>query len=485
MRKLLPACLLGFALIFGPARASSSFLLPPSAFAQSSGPAYVIQPGDTLFAIAQRFGTTVDELEAANPGVNPNALIVGGRLIIPGFPNVSGTLQFHVVELGETLDSIARRFSIARDDLVRLNRIVNPKAIYLGQSLVYAQGSTPPKTQGERLRLLPEGGTLAAFAAAANMNPWALATLNSLASPALTLDGHPILIPDPAVSNGLPWPLTSFSVNPPAGTQGRTLEIKIEASQPITLTGTFAQFGAATPSADVSPRACLYPFHTLHFATEADAAVALQGVCALAEPGTYEISLTATDQAGSGVDFSQLILVTAGSYAKEELRVAPETLDPAIVQPEVEAVRAVATGFTPTRTWDGVFKAPSQGDFRSYFGTRRSYNGGPFDSFHGGLDYSGPIGTPITAPAPGVVVLVEPNFKVYGGVTFIDHGWGVYTGYLHQSKIEVAVGDRVSTGQEIGQVGNTGRVTGPHLHWEVWVGGIQVDPLEWLERSFP
>jgi murein DD-endopeptidase MepM/ murein hydrolase activator NlpD len=91
----------------------------------------------------------------------------------------------------------------------------------------------------------------------------------------------------------------------------------------------------------------------------------------------------------------------------------------------------------------------------------------------------------VLAPAPGVVVLTEPHFVVYGGVTFIDHGWGVYTGYLHQSKIEVAVGDRVVAGQEIGQVGNTGRVTGPHLHWEIWVGGVTVDPLEWLERQFP
>ena len=67
----------------------------------------------------------------------------------------------------------------------------------------------------------------------------------------------------------------------------------------------------------------------------------------------------------------------------------------------------------------------------------------------------------------------------------IDHGWGVYTGYLHQSEIMVKVGDHVEAGQVIGLVGGTGRVTGPHLHWEVWVGGVQVDPLEWLEKIFP
>jgi len=67
----------------------------------------------------------------------------------------------------------------------------------------------------------------------------------------------------------------------------------------------------------------------------------------------------------------------------------------------------------------------------------------------------------------------------------IDHGWGVYTAYGHQSEILVQVGDQVQKGQLIGLVGETGRVSGPHLHWEVIVGGVQVDPLQWLAREFP
>jgi murein DD-endopeptidase MepM/ murein hydrolase activator NlpD len=88
------------------------------------------------------------------------------------------------------------------------------------------------------------------------------------------------------------------------------------------------------------------------------------------------------------------------------------------------------------------------------------------------------------APAPGRVVLAE-MLKVRGNTTIIDHGWGIFTAYLHQSEIQVSVGDRVETGQIIGLVGGTGRVTGPHLHWEVWVGGVPVDPIEWTERAFP
>ena len=67
----------------------------------------------------------------------------------------------------------------------------------------------------------------------------------------------------------------------------------------------------------------------------------------------------------------------------------------------------------------------------------------------------------------------------------IDHGWGVYTGYWHQSQSLVKTGDKIIGGQVIGLVGGTGRVTGAHLHWEVWVGGVQVSPLDWLTGSYP
>ncbi|MBN2676595.1 MAG: M23 family metallopeptidase, partial [Anaerolineaceae bacterium] len=69
--------------------------------------------------------------------------------------------------------------------------------------------------------------------------------------------------------------------------------------------------------------------------------------------------------------------------------------------------------------------------------------------------------------------------------TIIDHGWGVFTGYWHQADILVHPGDQVSAGQEIGTIGATGRVNGPHLHWEIWVNGVQVDPQDWLDRMYP
>jgi murein DD-endopeptidase MepM/ murein hydrolase activator NlpD len=100
------------------------------------------------------------------------------------------------------------------------------------------------------------------------------------------------------------------------------------------------------------------------------------------------------------------------------------------------------------------------------------------------LDFCGGVGDNIFAPARGEVVFSGP-LTVRGNTTVIDHGWGVYSVYMHQSEILVETGDLVEAGQLIGLVGATGRVTGPHLHWEIWAGGVQVDPMPWLQVSYP
>jgi murein DD-endopeptidase MepM/ murein hydrolase activator NlpD len=122
--------------------------------------------------------------------------------------------------------------------------------------------------------------------------------------------------------------------------------------------------------------------------------------------------------------------------------------------------------------------------YASRFGSRRSYNGSEYSYYHTGLDYCGQVGDPIYAAAPGMVVFAGP-LTVRGNATMIDHGMGVFTAYMHQSEILVNVGDRVEQGQIIGKVGNTGRVEGPHLHFEVLVGGVPVNPLDWLNQEYP
>ncbi|MFH1907450.1 MAG: M23 family metallopeptidase, partial [Chloroflexota bacterium] len=257
--------------------------------------------------------------------------------------------------------------------------------------------------------------------------------------------------------------------------QGGTIQILTTVTQPVTLGGMLVD-------------------HPLNFfQMNGSSWVALQGVHAMLEPGIYPLRLDATLADGSIQSFEQNVLIASGYYRQETLFVEEKTIDPAITEPENAQISSITATATPQRHWQGVFKSPAslyanQTYFTSKFGNRRTYIGigtnEEIYGFHTGVDYHGGIGLPITAPAPGVVVFAGP-LDVRGKATLIDHGWGVFSGFWHQSEILVQVGQKVETGDIIGKVGGTGRVTGPHLHWEIWVNGIQVDPQKWLEEQFP
>jgi murein DD-endopeptidase MepM/ murein hydrolase activator NlpD len=125
---------------------------------------------------------------------------------------------------------------------------------------------------------------------------------------------------------------------------------------------------------------------------------------------------------------------------------------------------------------------PLKGPITSYFGYRSSPFGGRSSEFHRGLDISAPNGTPILAPADGIVVEVDWN-SGYGQILVVNHGYGVVSRYAHISQSYVQGGQRVKRGEKICAVGATGRVTGPHLHYEVIVNGIPVNPMRFLEAK--
>jgi murein DD-endopeptidase MepM/ murein hydrolase activator NlpD len=128
--------------------------------------------------------------------------------------------------------------------------------------------------------------------------------------------------------------------------------------------------------------------------------------------------------------------------------------------------------------WTASFLKPRTSVITSEFGSGRLFNGA-LTTRHLGVDFRGAVGEPVRAANRGVVALVD-NFFLAGNVVYIDHGGGVVTSYFHLSKTLVATGDTVKCGQEIGLVGNTGRVTGPHLHWAARYGATTVNPLDLL-----
>ncbi len=139
----------------------------------------------------------------------------------------------------------------------------------------------------------------------------------------------------------------------------------------------------------------------------------------------------------------------------------------------IKAARAVtsdATGWTERFIW------PVKGRISGIYGSQRILGGVPMNP-HGGFDIAAPAGTPLLAPASGIVVLAAPpKFSLEGNLLIVDHGNGLFSSFLHLSRIDVAVGEHVRQGQQLGAVGMTGRATGPHLHWGMNLGEIRIDP---------
>jgi len=468
---------LGLSLLLG-------WLLPPqwagAQTEQPGGPLYIVQEGDTLSTIARRFRVSVQDLIQANGIKNPDLLSAGVQLTIPGLEGFQGVLTTVPVPFGETLQSLSRKYRLPVSVLARLNHLTSPAELYVGYSLVLpAESAAVPKVR--RLLLAP-GQSLLELAALNGVNPWTLVDANALSGLKDGIPGETLLFAaDSAlVSDGpaaLPEAILGVEIKPTPFRQGKTAVITVQAAAETQLQGEFMD-------------------RALHFFADGTGRyVALQGVHAMAEPGFYPLTLQGTLADGGSFAMTQWVGVGAVNYPYDRpLQVAEEMIDPAVTRPEDEQWAALAAVATPQRLWEGTFRLPSplpqdycletNDCWSSRFGNRRSYNGSPYAYFHTGLDIVGKIGTDILAPAPGVVVFAGA-LTVRGNATMIDHGWGVYTAYLHQSEILVKVGERVEAGQVIGRVGNTGRVEGPHLHWEVWVGGVQVDPLDWLKQQFP
>lgn len=130
------------------------------------------------------------------------------------------------------------------------------------------------------------------------------------------------------------------------------------------------------------------------------------------------------------------------------------------------------------------FEWPIKGRITGEFGAQRVYNGTPLRP-HSGLDIAAPKGTPIKASADGIVILSHPDLFYTGGTVLMEHGSGVQTGYSHLSRLFVQTGDRVKKGDVIGEVGSTGRSTGPHLHFTLAWENIRVNPLVTLQDNCP
>jgi len=197
-------------------------------------------------------------------------------------------------------------------------------------------------------------------------------------------------------------------------------------------------------------------------------------------PGTHHLDLKSSSGKSQRIAFQ----VAAKTYEeqritiKDKRKVNPEKRDMERITREQQLSRAALRSWTPREDVVTDFQRPVDGPTSSPFGLRRFFNEQPRKP-HSGLDIAAPEGTPIHAPAPGTVIETG-DFFFNGNTIFIDHGQGLVTMYCHMNTIDVQPGQEVNTGDIIGKVGMTGRVTGPHLHWGVSLNDARIDPLLFL-----
>jgi murein DD-endopeptidase MepM/ murein hydrolase activator NlpD len=442
--------------------------------AQVAGPIYIVQSGDYLSSIAGQFGVGLQALLEANGLDSTTVIQPGERLIIPGLDGITGVISTQIVALGETLPVLALQTGLSQDAIIRLNHLVNLDRVFAGEELVITKQEQPTPaslTWGYgRAVSLTVGAPLLAVAAAEGRNPWEILAQNGLPSMADTVPGQSILLA--STTGDIPlraWtdPLHAIVFRDFPLTQGSTSEISIMAEGVSSAEGLLGK----------SP---------LRFQPSTNGLVALQGIDVDAVPATLPFQIRVTLAGGHESSFQQDVLMKAGDFRTlhEQLVVPEETVDQKAVDAENAVMAELVAPVTPERYWSGAFTPPSSRGISSYFGDHRIYNGGALSSTHHGVDYFGIPTDGIMVPAAGKVVFTGP-MVVCGNATVVDHGWGVYSRFCHQSKFEVGVGEVVVQGQEIGKVGTTGRANGPHLHWELWVNGVNVEPLTWLQTAFP
>ncbi len=493
---------------------------------------HVVQRGENLYRIAIKYGLTIEELARFNNLVNPNNLKVGERLLIPlePVPEILPPTE-HIVQPGETLKTIGDFYGVELQTLVQLNGITNPNMLYVGQVLtivpetevtsddagslaipevlppaadsVEAAG-TPAAEVVEQVdavdsadtvdtsapsgpvmttngvttsglqHVIQRGETLFTIATRYGVSMASLQEANEIADASRILAGQVLIIPgtQPIESTvSLPPALASLDVTPMVLAQGKTGRIRLTTRSTATVNATF--FDRPVPVVDDSGSATSF---LLWLAIPVET-----------EPGIYPFNLEVTEADGTVTPFSFNIQVEQAGYGAVRVTLPADKqnlLSAAVEENELSIIRTIALRPNPERYFDGPMGLPAAAAMNAPYGTLRSYNGGEFDSYHMGSDFAGAPGSGVLAAAPGRVVLAD-NLHVRGTAVMLDHGWGVYTVYGHMSQRNVNLGDFVQAGQVIGLVGTTGRSTGAHLHWEVWVDGVPVDPMQWVYQAFP
>ncbi len=359
---------------------------------------------------------------------------------------------------GDTWTALAYRYDA---DVQALNPHMNrQRQPTMGREIV-----VPALDEQMGSLLRTEEGGLLATAVRHHTSPWTIALQNDLPHPYRPLFNQPLFLPGGETPpRDLPSGFETLELSQNVAHPGQAVAYRAQVSQPISVTASVADI----------------PFVV---GENGRSQLGLLGTGAFFGSGEPELTI---QPAGGPLWVQPWRFVDANTWDYQEISYtgAAAEIDQAAIDAERARLREIWTKVSPEPLWQTSFSQPINDylEISSTFGARRSVNGGPYNRYHEGVDFSAYGGTTVFAPAGGVVVVAEPLY-VRGGAVILDHGLGIYSGYYHLSEIVVEVGTAVSPGDPLGAVGTTGLSTGNHLHWDLLVGATWVDAAAWVEQD--
>ena len=397
------------------------------------------------------------------------ALLVG---LQPEQVSAQSPVDTYVVRQGDTLASIAAELGVPLEVLAATNQLTDVNALAVGQVLQLPPGAA------RRTVMARPGDTIQAIAEREGLSDLRLAILNNTTPTARLFPGQPIRLLRNAAPISTPFGSVRLVGIPLTIVQGQAGWLEAEVERPLALEATW---NGATLG--IRPLA-------IRREEGAGEEVTVWGgyvpIAASLEPGVYSLSLSY--QAASGVTVSRSfpVYVQERVFPVQAIRLPPdknELVEQEISQGELDYLAPVWSRTVSPIQWRAPFLLPLQSaaPTTSPYGVRRNYNSGQYFSYHTGQDFAAPGGSLVLAPGDGTVTLAEP-LTVRGISVILDHGAGLFTGYWHLQEALVGPGETVQAGDPIGLVGTTGRSTGEHLHWELRIYGVAVDPMPFLTR---
>jgi len=364
-----------------------------------------------------------------------------------------------LVQPGDTWTALAYRFG---QDVQAANPHLNRQR----QPTIGREILLPPESTEQMGVLWRTGdGGLLETAVRLHTSPWAIARYNDLPSPYRPLAYQPLLLPGGnAPPKDLPAGFSQLELSQAVGEPGSVLGWRAEVRETAVISATL---GAQ-------------PFVVVGNGRHRVGLTALGAFYGSGEPS---LNIQVSDGPLWAQPWS---IKDRAEWVFQELAYtgAAAEISQADIDAERERLRDVWSVVTPQPYWTAAFSLPIKDylSVSSTYGDRRSVNGGPYNRYHEGVDFSAYGGTAVLAPAAGRVAVAEV-LKVRGGAVILDHGLGIHSGYYHLSEILVQPGQMVQPGDVLGAVGTTGLSTGNHLHWDFLIGTTWVDAQTWLAQD--